>query len=120
MPAIARHHYCNPEESFWDEPHFREQKELKRSIEFVDCIEDDEKYLWDDSLVGLGSKFAICGGRVLSYVGGCEEAMALDLEALTALCEVGTKIDLPSLIQRLQSPIQIQDEELDSMPRPRT
>ena len=116
LPAIARHHYCNPVDSFWDEPNFREQKKLKRSIEFVNYTEDGKKQLWDDSLVGLGSKFAIRAPRWRGHGHAVASGASpdIDLAALTALREVGTKIDLPALMQRLQSPIQSLDEDLES------
>ena len=119
LPAIARHHYSNPEESFLDKPNFREQKKLIRSIEIVNFAEGGKNQLWDDSLIGLGSKFAIAGrgarGATAAAVRGGWVGQALvDLAALTALCEVGTKIDLPALMQRLQSPIQSLNEDLES------
>ena len=113
LTAIARHHYCNPEESFWNKPNFHEQKKLIRSIDIVNYAEGGKKQLWDDSLVGLGSKFAISAAVPISG-GVLQEVCKADLAALTALCEVGTKIDLPELMQRLQSPIQSLDEDMES------
>jgi len=59
--------------------------------------------LWDDAIVDLSSDF---GGS-----GRWSEARAgARLRALTTLCEVRTKIDLPALMKRMQSPIQSPEE----------
>lgn len=122
LPAIIRHHYCNPENSFWYDPDFYREK-LVRSIKFIFTTEEqiNIELLWDDSLVDLGTKFAISAkpwsfGEPLEVAAiECGEMTCdLDLAALRHLCVVGTKIDLPLLMQRLQSPIQILDEDLNS------
>ena len=117
LPAIARHHYCNPEESFWDKPNFHEQKKLKRSIKFITHTVNGKGQLWDDSLVGLGSKFAVLRGGPWGDLPPHAWACSGDLAALTTLCELGTKIDLPALMQRLQNPIQCLDEDQESRAR---
>jgi len=120
LTAHFRHHYCDPEESFWNTPSFTKAK-LIRSLEFYNYVEG-KKQLWDDSLGGLGSNFGIVGlvaGRGAAWWwaagGNCGGGARGDLRALTALCEVRTKTDLPVLIKRLQSPVQSPEEDREHL-----
>lgn len=107
LTAHFRHHYCDPEESFWDTPSVTKAK-LIRSLEFYNYVKC-ENQLRDDGLVDLGSDFGITCG--FAGGGGCTgRAAAGDLRALTALCEVRTKTDLPAPMKRLQSPVQSPEE----------
>ncbi len=112
LTAHFRHHYCDPEESFWNTPSFTKAK-LIRSLEFYNYVKG-EKQLWDDGLVDLGSDFGISG---VGAAEGCGWAAAgeCDLRALTALCEVRTKTDLPALMTRLQSPVQSPEEDREHL-----
>lgn len=124
IPAIVRHHYFNREQPFLSKPNFREQAKLNRTLEceFSDIIGSEKIYCWDDTLVGLGSKFALFGDGgpwipdtdrgTVSWDWAYSMVVA-DLAALTSLCDVGIKIDLPVLMRRLQSPIQSLDDDMD-------
>ena len=107
LPAHIRHHYCDSEESFWDNPTFTKEK-FTRSLTFYNFIQSSHS-LWTESLVGLGFKFGISGGversgpACVRQGSGC--GARRDLAATEALCKVRTG-DLPLLIQRLQNPIQ--------------
>lgn len=59
IPAHIRHHYCDPEEAFWNRPDFKKPK-LKRSLEIYNWIVKKSQ-LWAEGLVGLGSDFGIYG-----------------------------------------------------------
>ena len=79
--------------------------------------------LWSEGLVGLGRDFGIYGGGLLVGVRGAAGRVAggraptvtaaANLMALTALDETRTKIDLPALIERLYTPIQNLEDDLD-------
>lgn len=117
VPAIVRHHYCNLENSFGNKPDFHKEK-LIRSLKFINYRADGEEQVWDNALDGLGSKFAICAAEHRSIAGQGEgggwdvegSECWRDVNALTNLCEV-TEVDLSALLERLQTPIQILDEE---------
>lgn len=116
LPAHVRHHYCDPEESFWETPSFTKEK-LTRTLKFYNFVASAYQF-WCESLVGLASNFAIslggAGGagvaraRAVGGVAGVQR----DLAGLTALDKVRTETDLPALIKRLQSPIQNPEEDL--------
>jgi hypothetical protein len=117
VPAIIRHHYCDPEESFWDNPDFKKPK-LERSLKFYNWFTNRSE-LWFESLFGLGSYFGICGGM------GMRHCMArtmpdnnawtgIDLAALTRLDDVRTTIDMPALRERLHTPIQKPEDDLEA------
>ncbi|MCL9684906.1 hypothetical protein [Legionella maioricensis] len=111
LTAHFRHHYCDPEESFWNNPNFTKAK-LTRTLVFND-VAKNEKQVWDDTVVDLGSKCAISsgplGGAGNKFVGS--SVAEHDLRALTTLHNVRTNIDLPDLVKRLNSPIQSQKED---------
>ena len=119
LPAHIRHHYCDPEESFWDKPNFKKPK-LKRSLE-IDNLILRISQLWSEGLDGLGQDFGICGGAAWRGVGGHgvavvvrdSRASSFDLAALKTLDNVRTSIDMPSLIKRLYTPIQNLEENLN-------
>ncbi|HDV5711241.1 TPA: hypothetical protein RJD49_002982, partial [Legionella pneumophila] len=52
VPAIIRHHYCDPDESFWDNHSFK-KLQLNRSLEIYNWVAGQVQ-LWSESLVGLG------------------------------------------------------------------
>jgi hypothetical protein len=114
LPAHIRHHYCDPEESFWDNPNFKKLK-LKRSLEIYNWVLGKSQ-LWLEILGGLGQDFGVCSlglpGRAASARGESRRA-TVDLLALKALDEVRTTIDVPSLIKRLYTPIQNLEENLN-------
>lgn len=114
-PAHIRHHYCDPEEAFWDNPNFKKPK-LKRSLEIYNWVLD-KLQLWSEGLVGLGSDFGIYGGPARRVGDGagrrcCRALGSSNLLALTALDEARTNIDLPALIERLHTPIQNLEDDL--------
>lgn len=114
VPAHIRHHYCDPEEAFWNNPNFKKPK-LKRSLKIYNWVLSKPQ-LWAEGLVSLGSDFGIYlgagEGMARSGVhGGC--AGRANLTALTALDEARTKVDLPALIERLHTPIQNLEDDLD-------
>lgn len=119
LPAHFRHHYCDPETSFWYSSGCTKTK-LIRSLTFHNYVED-ERQLWDDSLAGLGSNFAITSSdrwdSAFSSARDQTPVMAAekDLLALAAICEVRTKNDLPALIKRLQSPVQSPEEDRERL-----
>ena len=100
LPAHIRHHYCDSEESFWDTTFCNEK--FTRSLKLYNYIKSSEE-LWNESLVGLGVKFAIKGQAAVGARG--VNCARLDLKAIEALCKVRTE-DLRLFIQRLQTPIQ--------------
>lgn len=125
IPAHIRHHYCDPEEAFWDNTSFKKPK-LKRTLEIYNWIVGKSQ-LWSEGLVGLGSNFGIyavaalqgdwgrlgrCGGASVGDDDGCRGSCAENLAALTALNEARTDIDLPMLIERLHTPIQNLEDDL--------
>ena len=61
-------------------------------------------------IVGLGSDFGIVRGP--SVVTRVTTGLDSNLVALTALDEAKTKIDLPTLIKRLYTPIQNLEDDL--------
>jgi len=112
IPAHIRHHYCDPEEAFWNSPNLQKPK-LKRSLEIYNWILGKSQ-LWSEGLDGLGRDFGgyACGlGSV-----GMAAVLGLDaranLAALTALDIARTEIDLPALIKRLHTPIQNLEDDL--------
>lgn len=117
LPAHIRHHYCDPEESFWDKPNFMKPK-LERSLEIYNWVLGKSQ-LWSEGLVGLGLDFGIYAGGDASrgevFMGrpgsGCSPCL-VDLAALRALDEMRTSVDMPSLIKRLNTPIQKPEENL--------
>lgn len=125
QPAIIRYHYCDPDESFWDKPDFKKPK-LKRSLEIYNWVVEKVQ-LWSESLVGLGSDFGIHSASSPApsasgqwrLRGGLARAVVAarlaveDFDALTALDEVRTKIDMPLLTERLHTPIQNLEDNLD-------
>ncbi|MFW2533234.1 MULTISPECIES: hypothetical protein [unclassified Legionella] len=118
IPAHIRHHYCDPEEAFWNNPNFKKPK-LKRSLEVYNWILEKSQ-LWSESLAGLGSDFGIYAGLPLFFCGGgggCTARAVFDgspnLAALQALDKTRTEIDLPALIERLHISIQNMEDELD-------
>ncbi|HGF1595810.1 TPA: hypothetical protein ACF9NF_002046 [Legionella pneumophila] len=109
IPAHIRHHYCDPDEAFWDNPDFKKPK-LKRSLEIYNWVLGKSQ-LWAESLTGLGRDFGIyagAGGRGRRGSG----VPRANLTALTALDKTRTEIDLPALIERLHTPIQNLEDDL--------
>ncbi|MCL9683667.1 hypothetical protein [Legionella maioricensis] len=123
IPAHIRHHYCDPEEAFWDNTNFAKPK-LTRLLG-VYSWDSTELQLWSESLVGLGSSFgiyhavgfemrwhnALSVGQPTMHV---EKCIASNLAALTALDETRTGVDLPALIERLYTPIHNLEDDLDA------
>lgn len=115
LPAHIRHHYCDPDESFWDKPNFKKPK-LKRSLQIYNWVADKFQ-LWSECLTALGSDFGIYasaasrGAWVRRRVAGAPVRL-VDLAALKALDEMRTSIDMPALIKRLYTPIQNLEENL--------
>jgi len=112
LPANVRQHYCDPEESF-EKPNFRKPT-FKRSLEFYNYLKGKVES-WGSSLAGLGVNFGIV--RAEDAVGSPGESIGcarVDLAAITAFNEVRTN-DLNELIQRLQSPIQILEENQEQI-----
>ncbi len=119
LPAIIRHHYCNTKEPFCNKPNFLSAN-LIRSLEFYN-IQEDKKQVWDNSLIGLGSKLAICAGDGYLYGlpaqsnrGEHPDRVKKDLAALIDLYEVITNIDLPALLQCLEGSILCIEAPLES------
>jgi hypothetical protein len=115
IPAHIRHHYCDPEEAFWNSPNFSKPK-LTRSLEIYNRV-SSRTQLWSEGLVGLGSDFGIyvgwLGGAWQTCLGiGASVSSEASLAALVALDEVRTNIDLPALIKRLNTPIQNMEDDL--------
>jgi len=114
IPAHIRHHYCDPEEAFWNNPNLKKPK-LTRSLEIYNWVLSKSQ-LWSEGVTGLGSGFGICwwvcglGARVRAR---CARWRVSSLAALTALDETRTEIDLPALIKRLHTPIQNLEDDLD-------
>jgi hypothetical protein len=68
IPAHIRHHYCDPDETYWrNSPNFNKPK-LKRSLKIYNWVEDASQ-LWTEGLAGLGADFGIFGGLQPGYVG---------------------------------------------------
>lgn len=115
LPAHIRHHYCDPEESFCNKPDFQKNT-LIRSLS-LNIIVKETTGNWNDSLTGLGSEFAIQSspnankGAETWRIGGDRNRILMDLNALTTLDDTRTKIDLPKLLQRLETPIQAVEEK---------
>ncbi|MCL5272055.1 MAG: hypothetical protein M1486_01830 [Gammaproteobacteria bacterium] len=117
IPAHIRHHYCDPH-SFCQNPNINGPK-LKRSLEIYNWILDKSQ-LWSEGLVGLGSDFGIFavggGWRDARGMRGPHMATATcNLPVLTALDKARTAIDLPTLIERLHTPIQNLEDDLGSV-----
>ena len=118
VPAIIRHHYCDPDESFCDKPDFKKLK-LKRSLKINNWVAQRVQ-LWSEALFGLDSNFGMCGadgnwamGVIADKEGPPCEWVDSDLASLTALDEVRTKNDMPALIERLHIPVQNLEDNLD-------
>jgi hypothetical protein len=121
IPAHIRHHYCDPEEAFWDNPNFKKPK-LKRSLEIYNWVLNKSQ-VWSEGLAGLGSDFGIYGcprtlrrtrrGLARGRASADGAAGAANLVALTTLDKARTEIDLPTLIDRLHTPIQNLEDDLD-------
>ncbi len=115
IPAHIRHHYCDPEEAFWNNPDFKKPK-LKRSLEIYNWVLVKSQ-LWSEGLVGLGRDFGLYAPGVAGRPGGTEgtglpDVARANLAAMTALDDARTKIDMPALIERLQTPIQNLEDDL--------
>jgi hypothetical protein len=113
IPAHIRHHYCDPEEAFWNNPDFKKPK-LKRSLEIYNWVLEKSQ-LWSEGLVGLGRDFGIYAHLGLGGAAADSGRLAVarrNLAALTALDEARTEIDLPALIERLHIPIQNLEDDL--------
>ncbi len=110
IPAHIRHHYCDPEEAFWNIPNFKKPK-LKRSLEIYNWILGQSQ-LWSEGVVGLGSDFGIYGCCVTPPNAARLGPLGANLSAVTALDEARTEIDLPALIERLHTPIQNLEDDL--------
>ncbi|CAM2949888.1 hypothetical protein [Legionella worsleiensis] len=117
LPAHVRHEYCNPFPYLKETPSSKDG--LKRSLRFLK-VESGNVLLsnwqtWDANTPGLGIDFAITRGSVYnlwSVLGTniiAPYAVVFDLRAITALCRVRTA-DLTTLMERLQTPIQIAEE----------
>ena len=103
LPMHVRHHYCDPEESFYPTPEFN-KKELKRSLKIYNYITDKDQ-VWDAGLVGLGENFGILS-RVRGMFAPLPSKHAeRDLAAICRLCEVRTK-DYNLLKEELMKPLQ--------------
>ncbi len=112
VPAHVVQHYCDPDESFDPIPKFTKVK-LTRSLKFYNWTTNkyESWYASRSCSSGLGLNFAIarsgsarsCGGG--RRAGWWQEASAIDLAAMTTLCDVRTK-DLDLLKQQLQIPLQ--------------
>ncbi|MCL9683983.1 hypothetical protein [Legionella maioricensis] len=119
IPAHIRHHYCTPEEAFGNNPNLKKPK-LERSLRIYNPLEGWQ--WWSEGVPGLGTDFGVYSqGRYgVLWVGrsghdavrGLHAAVA-DLEALTALEKARTEIDLPKLIERLHTPIENLEDNLD-------
>lgn len=106
LPAHIRQHYCDPEESFYDEPTFMKPK-FTRSLKFRNWVGAELDDLWDGNLTRLGVDFAIgCDTYQVSatFKRDCTDVQN-DLEAITLLNDVRIGIDLPLLMKRLDTPL---------------
>ncbi|MFT4059501.1 MAG: hypothetical protein QM652_08130 [Legionella sp.] len=112
IPAHIRHHYCDPEEAFWNNPDFKKPK-LKRSLKIYNWVLEKSQ-LWSESLVGLGRDFGIYALRMRNGAAGGKGVRRAEqnLTAVTALDEARTEIDLPALIERLHTPTQNLEDDL--------
>lgn len=105
IPAHIRHHYCDPEGAFENNPNFKKPK-LERSLEIYSWFLEKSQ-LWSEGLDGLGQYFGICGGgQAGSSMQRRRDGAGRHLAALTALDKARTETDLPALIERLHTPIQ--------------
>lgn len=114
IPAHIRHHCCDQEKRFLDNPNF-EQPKLKRSLEIFDWM-FPKKLLWSEGLFGLGEHFAICGNDFTGPFPASQEHANSNLSTLMRLNKVRTTIDLPLLIKRLYTPIQNLEKVLELEP----
>ncbi|ASQ47397.1 hypothetical protein [Legionella clemsonensis] len=110
-PAHIRHHYCDSQNLF-SKTSSIEAPQLKRSLELHN-FELNKRQLWTENLVELGKTLGICSmtygsapAYALSVYGVTEPPELPEIETLRALDEHRTKIDLPALIEQLQTPIQ--------------
>lgn len=118
LPANVRQHYCDPEEPF-ENPNFRKPK-FKRCLEFYNYL-GNKMESWDSSLARLGISFGITRGQRGCALAGVPRNQRqsvplalLDLAALTDFDKVRTE-DLKLLIQKLQNPIQILEENQEQI-----
>lgn len=78
-----------------------------RSIDFINYASNCIKQLWDDCLQDLGKKFA------MSWLGATKDSgiwcARPHLQSLINLHKTQIEIDLPALLQRLESPVQNPD-----------
>ena len=111
IPAHIRHHYCDPEVAFWNNPGFQSPK-LTRSLEIYNWFLGQSQS-WAEGLVGLGSDLGIYAVACTARAPRAGPLVGRsNLTALTALDKVRTEVDLPALIERLQTPIQNLDDDL--------
>ncbi|STY28879.1 SidC homolog [Legionella wadsworthii] len=123
LPAIVRHHYCDYDELFRNNPSFSKPhltRSLTISYDTPNSYEALEKITtWSESLSGLGSDFGICRGisMVYPYQETAPELRdaAIDLMALETLQRVRNDWDMRKFIKRLNTPIQNQKEDVFTM-----
>lgn len=118
IPAHIRHHYCDPEEGFWNNPCLKKLK-LTRSLEIYSWVLSKSQ-LWSEGLSYLGLDFGVYSrlgrtGVIWKLVTAPHPRLgpAGNFAALMALDVMRTEIDLPALIKRLHTPIQNLEDDLD-------
>ena len=93
VPAHIAQEYCRPDRSFDPIPEFKEPI-LPRVVD-VHTYAPNSDFSWFSSDSGLASTFAISRMAAVeawcTYGIVCDAAAAMDLKAVTALCEIRTK-----------------------------
>lgn len=110
LPACIRHHYCDPEETLWDNPSFT-KKMLKRTLQIYNT-KSGKTLLWSENIAALGKTLGLrcreaAGDPALVDETG-PPAVSKDLMALENLYKVRMETDLPALEKLLNTPIIIQ------------
>ncbi len=112
LPAHIRHHYCDPEEDFWDDNLNFNKPKLKRSLQIYNSILKIHQ-LWSTDLDGLGRDYGIYACYTKKGLFKCKTVSSpknggpeANSDALWALEYCRTEIDLPTLVKRLYTPIQ--------------
>lgn len=124
FPAIIRHHYCNPDELFWDSSDFTSQELLR--VNYIYDVDSDKERFWNTHLedteciipsIGLDKYGSHMSGSCVinRYVQSVTEEqligyMEREIVALQALEDERSVLDIPALQEQLQQPVQNREE----------